>query len=309
MNGGDYIKGGIFVLDLSHTNRNGLPLKRGEWQTGYVHNCRIVNDTIWAAGIFDGYVSVIDARDKNNLQTITRFQNLPDPGPHNTALTQDGKYLFVTDEIGGQSPRLLKVWNIQNVFNPILVAQWQPNGITTSIVHNVEIYGNYALVAHYTAGVRLIDITNPQNPAEVAWYDTYPQDNGSSYNGCWGVYMFPSGKIIASDRQTGLYVLRSNILTGINNNHNNPSGFSLKQNYPNPFNPITNIEYELPVNSYVTLKIFDLKGSKIAVVVEGYKTAGKYKIIYDASYLPTGIYIYTLESSFQKISKKMAIIK
>ncbi|MCX7877142.1 MAG: choice-of-anchor B family protein [Ignavibacteria bacterium] len=309
LNGGDYMNGGIFVLDLSVSNRGGLPIKRGEWEVGYVHDCRIVNDTIWAAGIFDGYISIIDARDKNNLQTINRFLNLPDPGPHNTALTDDRKYLFVTDEIGGPSPRLLKVWNVQDVFNPVLVAQWQPTGITTSIVHNVEIYGNLALVAHYTAGVRLLNISNPENPVEIAWYDTYPQNNGNSYNGCWGVYMFPSGKIIASDRQTGLYVLKANILTGFNHNNSYTVNFSLKQNYPNPFNSTTYIEYELPRNAYITIKIYDIKGSEVSVLVDDYKRAGRYSVNYDASDLSSGIYIYTLQSGSYRISRKMILAK
>jgi hypothetical protein len=105
----------------------------------------------------------------------------------------------------------IKGLNISNLSNVTFVTSWQPTGITNTIVHNVEIYGNYALIAHYNAGVRLVNISNPAVPAEVAWYDTYPSGNSNNYNGCWGVFMLPSGKIIASDRQTGLYVLRTSV--------------------------------------------------------------------------------------------------
>ena len=51
---------------------------------------------------------------------------------------------------------LLKVWNIEDKTNVTYVTNWQPTGITTSIVHNIETYGNYAVIAHYSAGVRII---------------------------------------------------------------------------------------------------------------------------------------------------------
>ena len=159
--------------------------------------------------MYEGKISIISASNKNSLtQVIQPFNNLVSSGPHNTAVTYDRKNLLVTDEIGA-FPRLLKIWNIEDLYNIYHVASWQPTGITNTIIHNVESYGDYALIAHYEAGVRLVDISNRSLPTEVAWYDTYPSDN-PDYNGCWGVYMFPTGKIIASDRSTGLYVLKTN---------------------------------------------------------------------------------------------------
>ncbi len=308
MNGGDYQVGGIFVLDLTQNTAN--PVKRGDWEVEYIHDCRVVNDTIWGAGINDGNIYVINAVNKNSLVTINSWLNLPDPGPHNTALSSDRKHLFVTDEIGGPSPRLLKVWNVSNVMNPIQVATWQPTSITTSIVHNIETYGNYALIAHYTAGVRLVNITIPAAPVELAWYDTYPTNNLASYNGCWGVYMFPSGKIVASDRQTGLYVLRSSsVLVGNINNQNTPVAYSLKQNYPNPFNPVTKIEFSLPKNTYATIKVYNVLGKEIATLVDKFERAGNHFVTYDASNLPSGVYFYTLKAGDFTETKRMTLVK
>lgn len=308
LNGGDYNGGGIFVYDISQDPVN--PVKRGDWYEHYIHDCRVENDTIWAAAIFDGYICSISAADKDSLRTITSWLNVPAPGPHNTAITDDRKYLFVTDEIGS-FPRYMKVWNITDLNNPILERSWQPPGIDSAIGHNVEIYGNYALVAQYSAGVRLLDITDRTDPIEIAWYDTYPQNNGYNYDGCWGVYMFPSGKIIASDRSTGLYVLRSSVLPiGINSGNNElPDGFRLSQNYPNPFNPVTKIEYSLPQNSYVKLKIYDASGRYISSVVDGYKTAGSHFAVFSGNELSSGIYFYVLEAGEYAESKKMILIK
>jgi choice-of-anchor B domain-containing protein len=308
MNGGDYGVGGIFVLDLS-VNPS-APAKRGEWETEYIHDCRVFNDTIWGAGIFDGNIYVIDAVNKDSLNLIVNWLNIPQPGPHNTALSADGNHLFVTDEISG-NPRLLKVWDVDNVMNPVQVATWQPTGITSSIVHNIETYGNYAVVAHYTAGVRILDITTPSSPVELAWYDTYPSNNGFTYDGCWGVYMFPSGKIIASDRQTGLYVLRSSqVLVGENgNNHNIPKDYSLSQNFPNPFNPVTTISYSVPKNVYVTLKIYNILGKEVATVIDRFERAGSHNVSYDAANLPSGAYFYKLTAGDYTQTKKMILVK
>jgi len=197
---------GITIYDLSIDPET--PVKRGAYNNDYVHDCRVINDTIYSANIYAGKVSIINAVNKDSLNRVTSFSNLPGSGPHNTAITPDRKYILVTDEIG-TAPFRLKLWNIEDLGNITFVSNWQPTGITTSIVHNVEVYGNYALIGHYSAGIRLVDISNPAVPSEVAWYDTYPSDNDQSYEGCWGGYMFPSGKIAASDRSTGLYVLKT----------------------------------------------------------------------------------------------------
>lgn len=197
---------GVTVYDL--TSDPETPIKRGAYNNDYIHDCRVFNDTIYSANVYQSKVSIINAVNKNSLNLVTSFSNLPGSGPHNTALTPDRKYLLVTDEIG-TAPFRMKIWNIEDLNNITYITAWQPTSITTSIVHNVEVYGNYALVAHYSSGIRLVDISNPAVPTEVAWYDTYPSDNNQSYEGCWGGYMFPSGKIAASDRSTGLYVLKT----------------------------------------------------------------------------------------------------
>jgi choice-of-anchor B domain-containing protein len=317
LNGGDATpNGGIAVVDITDPVN---PVKRGIWDNKYVHDCRIVENRIFACNINSsdgGTVTVIDAWDKDNLVTLGSWANAPNPGPHNCAVTDNRKYCLVTDEING-NPRLLKIWNIQNLSNVTQVATWQPTAIATSIVHNVEVYGNYAVIAHYTAGVRVVNITNPATPTEVAWYDTYPSNNGFTYDGCWGVYMLPSGKIIASDRQTGLYVLKTNTpLTGITGNGTTaPAGFKLAQNYPNPFNPVTKISFSISKNSPVTLEVFDINGKLAAVVVNDRRDAGSYEVQFDASKygLTSGIYFYKLTASSiegtYSETKKMMLVK
>ncbi|MCB0723574.1 MAG: choice-of-anchor B family protein [Ignavibacteriae bacterium] len=197
---------GTVIMDLTNPEQ---PVVRGKWNDLYVHDCRVVNDTIWACNISDPFVTVIDATNKDSLRTITQWQNLPFPSPHNIALTPDRKYAYVTDE--NTHPGRLKVWDVQDLNNITLQNTWAPPGFETAIVHNVEIYDTLAVVAHYTAGVRVLNISNPTNPVEIAWYDTFPDNNVTDYDGNWAVYMFPSKLIIASDEKYGLFVLRPDL--------------------------------------------------------------------------------------------------
>src|SRR4030095_2318296 len=302
--------GGVTVIDVTNPI---APVKRGSWSSFYVHDCRIVNDTIYACNIYNppGTVSVINAMNKDLLSTVSSWQNNPNPFPHNCALPMnDRRYIYTTDETSSPNGKL-KVWNKQNLSNVTLVTSWQPTGITTAIVHNIETYNNIAVIAHYTAGIRILDISNPTSPMEIAWYDTYPTNNNANFAGCWGVFMFPSGKIIGSDISGGLFVIKSTLdLVGINNeNVNIPSEFQLKKNSPNPFNPATTVEYGLPKASYVTVKVCDAVGREAALLVDEYKPAGNHKVNFDASRLATGVYFYSMSAGDFVQTKKMALVQ
>jgi len=88
-----------------------------------------------------------------------------------------------------------------------------------------------------------------------------------------------------------------------------PTKYLLEQNYPNPFNPSTIISYQLPKNSYVTLKVFDILGNEIKNLFNGWQHAGSFKIKFDASNLPSGTYFYQLRTNDYTSTKKMMLIK
>ncbi len=88
-----------------------------------------------------------------------------------------------------------------------------------------------------------------------------------------------------------------------------PTSYSLEQNYPNPFNPTTNIRYEIPTNSFVTLIVYDLLGRKVKTLVNSYKNAGSYDVQFNATYLTSGVYIYKLNASGYQSTKKLVLLK
>ncbi|MDQ3020874.1 MAG: choice-of-anchor B family protein [Bacteroidota bacterium] len=225
--------GGVQIIDV---NNPILPIRRGSNTPRYVHDVRVLEDTVWACNILNQKVSIINSTNKDNISEIRNFNTLEE-APHNCAITNDGKHLYVTHE--NQNPGKLEIWDIRDIQNITFVRSWQPTGITTSITHNIEINDNFAFIAHYTSGIRILSLDDPSNPVEVAWYDTRPRDNSNNYTACWAVYKFPSGKIIASDIANGLFVIKTTVLTNVFNSNLKLTDFSLSQNYPNPFNPET----------------------------------------------------------------------
>ncbi|OYV84759.1 MAG: hypothetical protein B7Z63_06450, partial [Ignavibacteriae bacterium 37-53-5] len=88
-----------------------------------------------------------------------------------------------------------------------------------------------------------------------------------------------------------------------------PASFRLSQNYPNPFNPTTMIRYELPKDSYVSLRVFDMLGRVVATLVDGQQTCGYHEVEFDGSKLASGVYIYRLSGTQGTITKKMLLTK
>ncbi|MCS7053125.1 MAG: T9SS type A sorting domain-containing protein [Ignavibacterium sp.] len=88
-----------------------------------------------------------------------------------------------------------------------------------------------------------------------------------------------------------------------------PAQFELFQNYPNPFNPLTNIRYNLPKESFVTLKIYNSLGQEIVTLVEDFQQPGSYEVKFAAPNLASGMYFYKLEADGVSLTKKMILMK
>jgi len=86
-------------------------------------------------------------------------------------------------------------------------------------------------------------------------------------------------------------------------------GFSIEQNYPNPFNPYTTIVYTISEASLITLKVYDVLGREVATLVNEEKAAGKYEALFDASELPSGVYVYSISSKVYRMNRKMLYLK
>jgi len=109
---------------------------------------------------------------------------------------------------------------------------------------------------------------------------------------------------------SGSQFVKDYVLTSIDRFENSslPSRFSLSQNYPNPFNPSTTIRYDLPKSASVTLRIFNMFGQEIAVLVNQTKEAGYHQVRWDAA-LPSGVYFYHIQAGDYVETRKMMLLK
>lgn len=105
------------------------------------------------------------------------------------------------------------------------------------------------------------------------------------------------------------FVFRAGVSSAENLPQDNPDNFFLAQNYPNPFNPKTTIRWQIPISGWQTLKVFDILGNEVATLVDEFKAAGQYEIIFDASNLASGIYLYKLSVGSNTLSKKIVLLK
>jgi choice-of-anchor B domain-containing protein len=200
VNGAEGRTGGMRVLDIGRNPED--PREVGRWDGFYVHDSYARGDVLYASAIYDGFLALLDVRDPAQIREITRFAT-GGRFTHNSWLTRDGRYLFTTDERDGFP---LEGWDLLNPMAPRKVSQYLARA--TSIAHNVMTDGDRLLVAHYTEGVHLLDVSNPEQPRLLGYYDTFTGSSGG-YRGVWGAYVFPgTNLILASDINNGLFVLR-----------------------------------------------------------------------------------------------------
>ncbi len=115
---------------------------------------------------------------------------------------------------------------------------------------------------------------------------------------------FPSGEI------RGQVAFASNVITSVGQPTPVPSSFALHQNYPNPFNPSTTITFDVAKEGRMTLKVFNILGQEVATLLNGIKAPGTYAVRLDGAGLPSGIYIYRLQSSIGDLQvRKMVLLK
>ena len=105
------------------------------------------------------------------------------------------------------------------------------------------------------------------------------------------------------------YRVELNVVTDVDNIISVPADFSLNQNYPNPFNPTTTIQYSIPHGSNVELKVYDVLGNEVAILINEEKERGDYTVSFDATGLASGMYLYRLQAGSFVKTKKMILLR
>lgn len=204
INGANSTSGFVqYFLDLNTDPYN--PVVLGGYTEDYVHDCYVRNDTMWAACIGSGKVRVVDVRNKLQPYEITNW-NTPLNYTHNCWLSNDSRYLFTTDE---QPNSALTCYDVTDLTNVTETCQYISDKGSNTVIHNTTFINNYCVTGYYTYGVTIHDVSDKNNIIETGHFDTSPGYSGSGFYGCWAVWPYlPSGNIIASDIETGLWVLK-----------------------------------------------------------------------------------------------------
>jgi len=200
--GGNYVDG-VIIMDLNVDPSN--PTVVGFEDFHYAHDVMVRGDTMWTSEINIGEFAAYDIRDKANPIYLGGVQTSSD-FTHNAWISDDGKYLFTTDE---RPDAYVDSYDVSDLSNIKLLDKYRPleSEGNETIPHNTHYINGYLVTSWYTDGVVITDVSRPDNMVKVGGYDTFLGDHGG-FKGCWGAYPWlPSGHILASDRQTGLYVL------------------------------------------------------------------------------------------------------
>jgi choice-of-anchor B domain-containing protein len=210
---------GIAAYDLSNP---AAPVFAGAYDAQYTHDAVIVSYTSGTyvgkevAFCFNGGngLTIVDVTNKASMTPFSTSTNYPGRQYcHQGWPSDDLQYLYINDELdelNGTTPttRTL-IFDISDLSGPTL-ANTFTTGLT-AIDHNLYVAGTLIYEANYRSGLRILDATDPVNLSEVAYFDTYPGSDAADFTGAWSVYpYFPSGNVIVSDINRGLFVLDPN---------------------------------------------------------------------------------------------------
>ncbi|MBT8101667.1 MAG: choice-of-anchor B family protein [Gammaproteobacteria bacterium] len=167
--------------------------------------------------LFDFNEATVDIWDVTDPSDPARLSSTPYDNAdyvHSGWWSEDQQYLFVQDETDERDRGLLttlRVFLIADLTAPTLAGTW--TGPTSAIDHNGFVRGNRYYMSNYARGLTILDITNPASPTSVGRFDTYPSSDTVGFPGAWGTYPFlPSGNVVISDIDSGLYVVADKTL-------------------------------------------------------------------------------------------------
>ncbi len=278
----------------SHTatllNNGRVLITGGQNNTGDINSCEIYNPVTneWAV--------------VNSLLHARSF--------HSAVLLSDGRVLVS----GGITPDSTLGTKYCEIYDPI-TDSWSEAGEMTfprTGHKTLLLFDSTVLITGGTFEPEIWEIYDPKT-LSVIYYDTLPVVVFEPE-----IEMFPDGRIISMGGYTfdGMLVENSNLclmytpnVTDVTEESLFVSSYSLSQNYPNPFNPATNINYSIKESGFVTLKVYDILGKQVAVLVNENKPAGNYTVEFNAANLPSGVYIYKLTAGKFTAVKKLVLIK
>lgn len=240
----------------------------------HVHDMFVSNDTVYASCGYQGlYIFKFDET-LNQFINLGSLINFPTQRyNHSSELSPDHRYLYMCDEVPDGMP--WSIVDVSDISNPTVLSTMNSNPGCTP--HNPYVEGNLLYMAAYQDGLYVYDITVPQSPVQVGFFDTHPQNPTGTYpqpayQGCWAAYTkLPSGVILASDMQLGLFVLDVSGLPTNIQTVNSDAGFAV---YPNPAVSELNISISNNDDEQI-ISLIDVSGKVVASKMAEKNTVNK----------------------------------
>ncbi|MFK7844285.1 MAG: choice-of-anchor B family protein [Rhodothermales bacterium] len=217
--------GGLHMIDINNPTS---PSNAGCFSSdGYTHDAQCVMysgpDTAHqgkeiCVNSNEDTITIADVSNKSNVIQLAREGYPNSAYVHQGWFSEDQRYFYQNDELdedGGNTRTI--IWDLEDLDDPFIASDYF--GPTKAIDHNLYVKGNLVYETNYTAGLRILDITDPEIPVEIGFFDTYPLNDATSFNGAWSNYpYFASGNIIVSSIEDGLFILRPDFDGGGGNN-------------------------------------------------------------------------------------------
>ncbi len=226
--GGETCGGGLHMVDIREPKS---PVFAGCFQdsatgmagTGYSHDAQCINyhgpDEDYAGaeicfGANETALSIADVTDKSDPRVVSNATYPNSAYLHQGWVSDDHRWFFMNDEgdeLAGTVPRTRTlVWDIQDLDDPILLAEHL--GETAASDHNLYVRGQYMYQANYVSGLRILDVSDPENLVEVAYFDTVGGEDAPGFAGAFSNYpYFESGTIAVTSMREGLFLLKQRI--------------------------------------------------------------------------------------------------
>ena len=270
-----------------------------------VHDMYVVHDTVFASCGYDGLHIYKYDESLNQFLEIGNLTTYPDQGyNHSSFLSKDHSMLYMCDEV--PDGMAIKVVDVTDVANPITVHTFSSNPGNTP--HNPYVKDDMLVMANYQDGVYIYDIGTPSLPALMGFFDTHPQNTpgtypSPAYAGAWAAYTdLPSGVILASDMQLGLFVLD---ISPILNVKNSPVKAEELTIYPNPAGDFVKIKLPETSQAITGAQISDLSGRIIRTINLSNTSLSECKIKVDD--LVPGIYFVDIKTSSKTYTGKICV--
>lgn len=238
-------------------------------------------------------VVILNVSDKANISNISTIDYSNIGYTHQAWLTEDETYLILGDELDeisfGFNTRSI-IFDLSDLDNPVVHMEYVGN--LPAIDHNGYVKNGLFYQASYTSGLRVIDVTDiaNQNINEVAFFDTFPIDDGVSFSGLWNVYpFFDSGNMVLSDIDSGFYLVKSSTLS--NEEFVKKDEMSI---YPNPAENVVYIKMENQKIDHIT--VYDQLGK----IIHKAQEIDALNHSFNVNDFSSGIYILNINGSINK---------